>query len=153
MDALEGLDTAGLLSVLDIPKDGRMLTFGAASAVPGMEIAAQRPDVLIVVCDTTSEVTRSVSDRSLAEGLNNVIVGDSPAGPLVDRALCVNSLHSIAPPDLVTIRTAMLPGGYGIFMEQNVPAQEIAQRLKSFGFSVADPLDGVVAGWHVVRAR
>lgn len=130
-----------------------MLTFGAASAGPGMKIAARREDVLIVICDTTSEVTRAVSDQSLTDHLHNIIVGDSPAGPLVDRALCVNSLHSIAPPELTMLRTAMLPGGYAIFLEESVSAGEIAEKLKAFGFTVADPLDGALQGWQVVRAR
>jgi hypothetical protein len=153
MEALEGLDTAALLAVLEIPQDGRMLTFGAASAYPGMSIAEQRPDVLIVVCDTTSEISGLVSQQALERGLHNVIVGDSPAGPLVDRSLCINSLHSLAPPELSMIRTAMLPAGYGIFLEQKVTADEIAAKLKQFGFQVADPMPDILPGWHAVRAR
>lgn len=141
-----------LLPVLDIPKDGRMLTFGAGSALAALDIAAARPDVLIVVCDTTSEVTRSVSDRAVAEKLNNIIVGDTPAGPLVDRALCFDSFGTLQDTDFITLRTAMLPGGYAIFAETTVSANDIADKLRKTGYQVADALDSI-PGHNVVRAR
>ncbi len=141
-----------LLPVLDIPRDGRVLTFGAGSALVALDIAAARPDVLIVVCDTTSEVTRSVSDRALEEKLDNIVVGDTPAGPLVDRALCYDSFGTLADMDFVTLRTAMLPGGYAIFAETTISANDITDKLRKFGYHVADALDSI-PGHNVVRAR
>ncbi|MBV8638693.1 MAG: hypothetical protein JO322_11485 [Candidatus Eremiobacteraeota bacterium] len=152
MEANEQHIAGALLPVLDIPKDGRVLTFGAGSALVALGIAAARPDVLIVVCDTTSEVTRSVSDRALAENLNNIIAGDTPAGPLVDRALCYDSFGTLQDVDLVTLRNAMLPGGYAIFAETTISANDIADRLRKFGYQVADALDSLPAH-NVVRAR
>ncbi len=147
----KGLSGA-LLPVLDVPQDGRVLTFGAGSALVALDIATARPDVLMVVCDTTYEVTRSVSDRALAEKLDNIIVGDTPAGPLVDRALIFDSFAVLADMDLVTIRRAMLPGGYAIFAESNTPAADIIDKLKKFGYEVADELEAI-PGHNVVRAR
>lgn len=141
-----------LLPALDIPKDGRMLTFGAGSALVALDIAAARPDVLIVLCDTTYEVTRSVSDRALSEKLDNIVVGDTPAGPLVDRALCYDSFGAMQDMDFITLRTAMLPGGYAIFAEHNTSANDIADKLRKTGYQVADALD-TIPGHNVVRAR
>jgi hypothetical protein len=152
MEANENRLSDALLSVLDIPREGRVLTFGAGSAQLALEIAAARPDVLIVVCDTTYEVTRRVSDRALEAKLDNVIAGDTPAGPLVDRALCFDSFGTLQDMDLVTIRTAMLPGGYAIFAETTISSNDIVARLKQFGYNVADPLDTIPAH-NVVRAR
>jgi hypothetical protein len=154
MDAPDRLTTAEILGLLEIPPDGRILTFGSATAPYALEIAAVRPDVLIVVCDTESGVTTQVSDRALAERLDNLIVGDTPAGPLVDRALCIDSLTSIVPQHLVTIRTAMLPGGYAIFVESSAPeAAPLTEKLHAMGYAVADALDGALAGSTVIRAR
>jgi hypothetical protein len=154
---MEGPDRptiAELLALLEIPSDGRILTFGSAAAPYALEIAATRPDVLIVVCDTESTVTTQVSDRALAERLNNLIVGDTPAGPLVDRALCIDSLTTIAPQHLVTIRTAMLPGGFAVFVESNAPnAAPLTEKLHAMGYVVADPIDSILADFTVVRAR
>jgi hypothetical protein len=152
MEANEHHISGALLPVLDIPKDGRVLTFGAGSALAALDIAAARPDVLIVVCDTTSEVTRSVSDRALDEKLNNIVVGDTPAGPLVDRALCLDSFGTLQDMDFVTLRTAILPGGYAIFAETDTSANDIADKLRKFGYQVADALDSI-PGHNVVRAR
>jgi hypothetical protein len=154
MEAPDGLSIAELLALLEIPPDGRILTFGSASAPYALEIATARPDVLIVVCDTESTTTTRISERALADRLNNLVVGDSPAGPLVDRALCIDSLTTIVPQHLVTIRTAMLPGGYAVFVESSEPAaQPLTEKLHSVGYSVADALDGAPAGSTVIRAR
>jgi hypothetical protein len=154
MEANDRLTTAGLLDLLAIPVDGRMLTFGPSSAFYAMEIAAARPDVLIVVCDTEGSTTTEVSDRATAEKLENLVVGDTPAGPLVDRALCISGLTTMEPSHLVMIRTAMLPGGYAIFVEPSAPQpQPLTEKLQGVGYAVADPLDDALAGSTVIRAR
>jgi hypothetical protein len=154
MDAHDRFTTADLLGLLELPKDGRMLTFGAPSAIFGMEIASARPDTLIVVCDVESQVTTEVADRATAERLDNLIIGDTPAGPLVDRALCVDGLGALNPPHLVTIRSAMLAGGYAIFVESDGPqAQPLIEKLRAIGYQVADELSGALAGSTVIRAR
>jgi len=154
MEAQDRLATAELLALLEIPADGRILTFGSATAPHALEMAASRPDVLIVVCDTESTTTTEVSDRALAERLDNLVVGDTPAGPLVDRALCVDSLTTMVPQHLVTIRTAMLPGGYAIFVQSHASdAAPLTEKLRSVGYQVADVLDGALPGSTVIRAR
>jgi hypothetical protein len=154
MEAPDRLTTADILALLEIPADGRVLTFGSPTAPYALEIAAARPDVLIVVCDTESTVTTEVSERAVAERLENLVVGDTPAGPPVDRALCIDSLTSIVPQHLVTIRTAMMPGGYAIFVESSAPeAQPLTEKLQAMGYQVADALDGALAGSTVIRAR
>ncbi|HTX56258.1 MAG TPA: hypothetical protein VMD47_04060 [Candidatus Acidoferrales bacterium] len=154
MEANDRLTTAELLGVLEIPPDGRILSFGSASAIHALEIAAARPDVLIVVCDTESETTTEVSNRATEERLDNLVVGDTPAGPLVDRALCIDSLTAINPQFLVTIRTAMLPGGYAVFVESTAPpAQPLTEKLHATGYAVADALEGALPGSTVIRAR
>jgi hypothetical protein len=142
------------LALLEIPTDGRVLSFGSSSAIYALEIAAARPDVLIVVCDTEGSTTTEVADRALAEHLENLVVGDTPAGPLVDRALCIDGLAKIEPLHLVHIRTAMLPGGYAVFVEPTAPAaQPLTEKLQAAGYAVADALDNALAGSTVIRAR
>lgn len=154
MDAHDRLGTADLLRVLEIPTDGRLLTFGSSSAFLALDLAAERPDVLIVVCDTESEATTEVADRATAERLENLVIGDTPAGPLVDRALCVDGLGSLQPSHLITIRTAMLPGGYAIFVENGAAdATSLAQKLTALGYQVADELPGALVGSTVIRAK
>jgi hypothetical protein len=154
MDSNPPLRTDDLLTLLEIPRDGRVLTFGLPSALYGLEIAARRPDTLIVVCDTESVTTTQLVDRAGDEQLNNLVVGDTPAGPLVDRVLCVDSLSAIEPGHLITVRTAMLPGGYAIFVESAAPdAAPLVAKLKELGYEVADELAGALAGATVIRAR
>ncbi|HTZ55442.1 MAG TPA: hypothetical protein VMB20_10310 [Candidatus Acidoferrum sp.] len=154
MEAPDRLTTADLLGLLEIPVDGRILAFGSLTAPYALEIAAARPDVLIVVCDTESETTTEVAERAVAERLENLVVGDTPAGPLVDRALCIDSLAMIVPQHLVTIRTAMLPGGYAVFVESSAPdAAPICEKLHAMGYTVTDALDGALPGSTVIRAR
>ncbi|HTU69591.1 MAG TPA: hypothetical protein VMF11_04645 [Candidatus Baltobacteraceae bacterium] len=154
MEAHDRLTSAELLTLLEIPADGRILTFGASTANFALEIAKLRPDVLIVVCDTESETTTAVADRAVEEHLENLIVGDTPAGPLVDRALCVDKLGEVAPTHLMTIRSAMLPGGYAIFVESKAPKPEpLTEKLQAVGYNVADTLEGALPGSTVIRAR
>lgn len=154
MEAQDRLTTAELLALLEIPADGRILTFGSPTAPFALEIAVARPDVLIVVCDTESETTTEIAERAVAERLENLIVGDTPAGPLVDRALCIDSLATIVPQHLVTIRTAILPGGYAVFVESSAPdPAPLTEKLHAMGYNVAVALNGALAGSTVIRAR
>jgi hypothetical protein len=148
------LSTADVLELLELPRDGRVLAFGPRTALFGLEIAATRPDALVVVCDTEYETTTQVADRAGAEQLNNLIIGDTPAGPLVDRCVCVDTLGTIDPQHLVTILGAMLPGGYAIFIEpETTAAKGLIEKLLSFGFTIADELQGAIAGSTAIRAR
>lgn len=152
MEANERRISAALLPVLDIPKDGRLLTFGAASANVALELAAARPDVLVVICDTTCEITRPISDRATSEKLDNVIVGDTPAGPLVDRALCLDSFAGLQDMEFITLRKAVLPGGYAIFADATTSATDIVDKLKKTGYDVADALS-TTENLQIVRGR
>jgi hypothetical protein len=153
MNAHGRLSTTEILDLLAVPKDGRLLTFGGSSAVFGLEIAVAREDLLIVVCDVESETTTEVADRATAEKLGNLVIGDTPAGPLVDRALCVDLLESIDKSHLVMIRTAMLPGGYAIFVEpEHADAGALTEKLKTLGYQVADAIESP-AGSTIIRAR
>ncbi|MGD0969039.1 MAG: hypothetical protein ABR949_12235 [Candidatus Aquilonibacter sp.] len=154
MEAHDRLTTDQLLALLEIPAEGRILAFGSSSAFYALEIAAARPDVLIVVCDTEGTTTTEVSDRATSEHLENLVVGDTPAGPLVDRTICVDGLATMDPSHLVHIRTAMLPGGYAVFVEPSEPAPEaLTEKLRGAGYAIADALDGALAGSTVIRAR
>jgi hypothetical protein len=154
MEAHDRPGTTDLLSLLAIPTDGRLLTFGAETATLALSIAAARPDTLIVACDASNETTRRISDQALADRLHNIIVGDTPAGPLVDRALCVDGLTGVEPQHLIMVRSAILPGGYAIFVETGAPAADsLVEKLKAVGYTVADPLEDALAGATVVRAR
>jgi hypothetical protein len=99
------------------------------------------------------ETTTEVADRATAERLDNLVIGDTPAGPLVDRALCVDLMKTLNPGHLVMIRTAMLPGGYAIFVEpEDADAAQLTEKLKSLGYEVADVIEAP-SGSTVIRAR
>ena len=154
MGANERLNTADLLPLLEVPADGRVLTFGSQTTAYALEIAAARPDVLIVACATTGDAIATVSERAVAERLDNIVVGDTPAGPLVDRALCVDGLAELDPRSLISLRAAILPDGYALFVESAAPvAQPLTERLHEAGYTVVDALDGALAGSTVIRAR
>jgi hypothetical protein len=63
-------------------------------------------------------------------------------------------LAKIEPLHLVHIRTAMLPGGYAVFVEPTAPApQPLTEKLQAAGYAIADALDNALAGSTVIRAR
>lgn len=153
MDANDRPTLPAIQALLAAPQDGRLLAFGAATSDFAMDIAAARPDLLIILCDTTSEVTRAVSDRCVAEKIDNLVVGDTHAGPPVDRALAISSTEAMTPSEFLALRTAMLPGGYAIFIEPGTDAEPTIAKLKGFGFAVADQLESPIGGHYVIRAR
>jgi hypothetical protein len=142
-----------ILQLLEAPPDGRVLAFGAATSEHALQVAAERPDLLIMLCDTSCETTREVSDRALADGLNNIIVGDTHAGPPVDRGLSVGAMATMVPAEHVALRTAMLAGGYAIFIEPGEDASKGLETLRGCGYQVADELPSPIAGHFVIRAR
>ena len=88
-----------------------------------------------------------------AEQLNNLIIGDTPAGPLVDRALCVGRLLDMDPAHLITIRTAMLPGGYAIFIQpETADVGPLRDKLLQYGYEIADEVQAP-SGATAIRAR
>lgn len=154
MGANERLKTADILLLLEVPADGRVLTFGSHTTTHALEIAAARPDALIVACATNGDAIATVSERAVAERLDNIVVGDTPAGPLVDRALCVDGLAELDPSSLISLRAAILPGGYALFIESAAPrVLQLVERIRAAGYTVVDTLGGALAGSTVIRAR
>ena len=153
MDANDRPTLPAIQALLAAPQEGRLLAFGAATSDLALDIAGARPDLLIILCDTTSEITRAVSDRCVAEKIDNLVVGDTHAGPPVDRALCIGSIATMTPSEFVALRTAMLPGGYAIFIEPGADVEPTVAKLKAFGFTVADQIDSPIGGHFVIRAR
>lgn len=153
---MQGTERPTLPAILDLlaaPTDGRLLAYGASTADLAMEIAAKRPDLLIILCDTTSEVTRALSDRCVAEKLDNIVIGDTHAGPPVDRSLAVGGLSALGPLELSSIRNNTLPGGYVLFIEEGSDAAPFVEQLKALGYKVTDVVDSPFPGYFVVRAR
>ncbi len=144
---------AEILGLLALPDEGRLLAFGAPTSDYALGIAAERPDGLVIVCDTTYETTRTVSDRALAERLHNIIVGDTHAGPSVDRALYVGPLRDLGRSDFNAMRTAMLPDGFGIFIEPGNDPAPAVETLRERGYRVIDVVESPVPDHIVVRAR
>jgi len=153
---MQGTERPTLPAILDLlaaPQDGRLLTYGASTADLAMEIAASRPDLLIILCDTTSEVVRPLSDRCVAEKLDNIVIGDTHAGPPVDRSLAVGGLAILGPLELSSIRNNTLPGGYVLFVDEGSDGTAFAAQLQALGYKVTDVLESPFPGYFVVRAR
>jgi hypothetical protein len=153
MEATQPPSVPAVLELLAAPQDGRLLAFGAPTCETAMDIAVKRPDLLIIVCDTTSELVRSVSARMVAEKLDNIVIGDTHAGPPVDRVLAIDTLGLLGPLEFSAIRRALLPGGYAIFIEQGNDGAASVDKLKALGFEVADLIDSGVAGRYAIRGR
>lgn len=154
MEATKPPAVPAILELLAAPQDGRLLAFGGPTCHPAMDIAVERPDLLIIVCDTTSEKVREVSDRITAEKLDNIVIGDTHAGPPVDRVLLVDSLKLLGSLEFNAIRRALRPGAYAIFIEEgsNADGAASAEMLKEKGFLVADVLDSPIPGHYAIHA-
>jgi hypothetical protein len=59
----------------------------------------------------------------------------------------------MGPSEFIAIRTAMLPGGYAIFLEPGAGAADTAAKLKGLGYTIADPIETAIPGYYAVRAR
>ncbi len=153
MEATQPPSVPAVLELLAAPQDGRLLAFGGPTCETAMDIAVQRPDLLIIVCDTTSELVRSISSRMVAEKLDNIVIGDTHAGPPVDRVLAIDTLGLLGPLEFNAIRRALLPGGYAVFIEPGTDGAATAEKLKTLGFEVADVIDSPIPGRYVIRGR
>jgi hypothetical protein len=153
MDATQPPSVPVTLELLAAPQDGRLLAFGAPTCETAMSIAVARPDLLIIVCDTTSELVRSISTRMVEEKLENIVIGDTHAGPPVDRVLAIDTLELLGPLEFNAIRRALLPGGYAVFIEVGTDGVATTEKLKTLGFEVADVVESPIPGRYVVRGR
>ncbi|MEO9169854.1 MAG: hypothetical protein ABI282_02095 [Candidatus Baltobacteraceae bacterium] len=123
-----------LLELLDVPVAGRVLDFAAGTGRYGLALAAARPDALIVVCERDPEMMKVVMSAAIEGKFENLVVGDTPAGPPADRGLAVNVLAALPDLDLVTLRKSVIPEGYVLFVDDLSRYVESVERLRRLGF-------------------
>lgn len=130
-----------LLELLEVPKDGRVLDFAAGSGRYGLALAAARPDALVVVCEKDPEMMKIVMKAAIEEKFENLVVGDTPAGPPSDRGLAVNVLSALPDLDLVTLRNSVVPEGYVLFVDSAPEHDHAVARLRRLGYTQFTSLD------------
>ncbi|HEV7221629.1 MAG TPA: hypothetical protein VGN42_02955 [Pirellulales bacterium] len=143
-----------LLDLLDVPPEGRVLDYAAGTGRYGLALASARPDALIVVCEKDPEMMNAVMDAAAEQRFENLVVGDTPAGPPADRGLAVNVLAQVSDLELVNLRKAVVPEGFVLFVDELGTYDTAAERLQRLGYTQLDRLDTPeFPGNFVVRAR
>ena len=143
-----------LLALLDVPANGRVLDFAAGTGRYGLALAAARPDALIVVCERDPDMMKVVMEAAIEERFENLVVGDTPAGPPADRGLAVNVLDALSDVDLVNLRNSVVPGGYVLFVDDPAEYDHALERLRRLGYASFTRVDRPELPQHfALRAR
>ena len=143
-----------LLELLDVPQNGRVLDFAAGTGRYGLALAAARPDALIVVCEKDPDMMKLVVASAIEERFENLVVGDTPAGPPADRGLAVNVLAALPDVDLITLRKSIVPEGYVLFVDDLREYANSLERLRRLGYGEFTLLESPeFPGHFALRAR
>lgn len=143
-----------VLRLLDVPNEGRVLDFDAGSGSYGMALASARPDALVVVCEKDPDLMNALMKRAIEENFDNLVVGDTPAGPPADRGLAINVLGKAVDLDLVTLRNAIAPDGHVLFVDDAAGCEVAVERLKRLGYQRIERVDAPeLPAYFVLRAR
>lgn len=143
-----------LLELLDVPANGRVLDFAAGTGRYGLALASARPDALIVVCERDPDMMKLVMQAAIQERFENLVVGDTPAGPPADRGLAVNVLDALSDLDLVTLRNSVVPEGYVLFVDERAAYEGALERLRRLGYGSFSPIVHPALTRHfALRAR
>ncbi|HUB09520.1 MAG TPA: class I SAM-dependent methyltransferase [Myxococcales bacterium] len=154
----ESLPPAGVLAMLDIPRNGWIVDFGTGTGTYALEIAAARPDVTVVALDEQRAMLDRLSAKLAARPLPNVkvVLARTPAARALegraDRVLALNVLHELGDDALRELAALLASAGRALFIDWNAdvdrtagpPREHVyspddaAHRLASFGFAVAE---------------
>lgn len=143
-----------LLAYLDVPQEGRVLDFAAGTGHFGMALATARPDALVVVWEKDPDLMNAIMKNAFEQRFENLVVGDTPAGPPADRGLAVNVLSKAEDLDLVTLRNAVCPEGHVLFVDEAAAFDGARERLKQLGYTTLEKVEAPDMPAHfVLRAR
>ena len=155
--------------LLDTPRDGVIVDFGAGTGMYSAEMARRRPDARVLALDEQPEMLARIATRISEERLENLEAIDPGALPAlqgtVDRILALNVLHELGDDALAALVTLMRPGGAALVIDWNAAVErpagppndhvydpaEAEERLARFG-SVASA-DGAFPYHHAFLVR
>ena len=164
----EYMPAGAIVARLEVPQEGRVIDLGAGTGRYTFAIAKAHPDAFVVAVDTQPGFVRIIAERCLEGKFDNVVTGDTPAGPPADRILLLNVLHEMTDLDLNPVRAALSPEGWMLVIdwdggierpvgpprEHSHTRDEAIARLQSRGFARVEPIEAPEFPYHfVLRAR
>ncbi len=121
-DRLSYVDPAELLALLDIPRGGTIVDFGAGTGLYTIEIAERRPDVHVIALDEQPTMIQRIREKPRASRSN--IEARLPDMILertgtIDRILGLNVLHELDDVDFTAMHALLAPGGRALLVDWN----------------------------------
>ncbi|HUY11199.1 MAG TPA: class I SAM-dependent methyltransferase, partial [Candidatus Dormibacteraeota bacterium] len=147
---------------------GRVIDLGAGTGRYTFAIAKAHPDAFVVAVDTQPGFVRIIAQRCLDDQYDNVVTGDTPAGPPADRILLLNVLHEMSDLELNPVRAALSSTGWMLVIDWDAaierpvgPPKEHSHtreaataRLQSRGFTSVEPITAPEFPYHfALRVR
>jgi SAM-dependent methyltransferase len=158
-----------VVRLLDAPREGLIVDFGAGTGMYGAEIARRRPDLRVLALDEQPEMLERIVARVDAERLTNLEPIDPGALPAlrgeIDRILALNVLHELGDDALAALAALLRPGGAALVIDWNAGVErpagpprehvydpaEARERLARFG--AVESADGVFPYHHAFVVR
>lgn len=165
------LPTDAIVAHLDIPRDARVLDYGAGTGRYAIAIARSHPDATIVAYDVQPEMAQLARERISAANVVNATSVSADSDVLrhksFERIIAVNVLHEIGGEDLARIRALVNPNGMVLVIDWDAAvkrdvgppanhvysASEAADRLERAGLRVEKLDDSRFPHHYVLRAR
>ena len=140
-----------VVALIDAPRDGVVLDFGAGTGTYALAFAERRPDCTLIGLDSQPEMLELLRAKP---GSERIRTGGaellSTLAGRIDRVFSINVLHELEDDDLRALRAFLAPGGRAIVIDWNAdverpsgPAREhcygpqTAERfLEPLGFSI-----------------
>lgn len=116
--------------MLDVPRDGTLVDFGAGTGAYARAIARLRPDAAIFALDELPPMLVFLRERLIADpapGVSPVLAGTPEAEALrgrADRVLALNVLHELGDAALDELARLLKPDGRALFIDWNADAVE-----------------------------
>lgn len=143
-----------IFDLLDPPRDGLIVDFGAGTGTYAILLARARPDVTVVALDEQPEMLARLRAKPEAQGLPNLRMAQPEEMEnfrgRASRVLAMNVLHELGDDALEKLSSLLAGGGFALCVDWNAEADrpvgpprdhvykpaEAAARLERLGFSV-----------------
>ncbi len=111
----EYLPPDDIVALLDAPRGGVVVDFGAGTGIFSIELARRRPDLKVIALDEQPEMLELLKAKPLARQLGNIEPMladriDSIKG-IADRVLAINVLHEVGDEALREMSQLLKPQG------------------------------------------
>jgi SAM-dependent methyltransferase len=158
-----------IVALLDLPRGGTLVDFGAGTGTFAIRVAQARPDVTVVALDEQPEMLDRLRAKPEAKSLANLRLAmpDALAGlrGRADRVLAMNVLHELGDEALASLAALLEPDGFAIFVDWNADVdrpvgpprdhvygpREAVERLENRGYSTE--ILEAMPYHYVLRAR